>query len=167
MEVVIAVAVLGMLFVMIVSSYYQTGIQSEWTGYSLAAQSLTLQQIEQARSAPWDPANVSTNGGNSITNLTLSHLTYNSATSTWTGYTNNTLDVPIIGTNVIIATNYVSIQYLYVNNDSTVNAHVYLVRVDTVWPFFCRGHNLYFTNTTATLLAPDNQVPPGMAPTGE
>ena len=34
-----------------------------------------------------------------------------------------------------------------------------MVRVDTVWPFFYRGTNLYFTNTAATLLAPDNRDP--------
>jgi hypothetical protein len=32
-----------------------------------------------------------------------------------------------------------------------------MIRVDTVWPFFYRKDYSYFTNTSATLLAPDNR----------
>jgi type II secretory pathway pseudopilin PulG len=163
-EVIMALAIVAMLFGVIINSYIQAGMRAEWSGYSLAAQNLSIQQIELARSAPYDPSNTSTNASIGLTNLTLMGRAYNSATSTWTGYTNAPLDVPVIGTNTIMATNYVSVQLLTVT--SLALCQVYQVRVDTVWPFFMRGANAYFTNTSIVMLAPDNSVQAGQTPVG-
>jgi hypothetical protein len=58
-----------------------------------------------------------------------------------------------------MATNYVSIQLVNIDNSTVPPIQVQMVRVDTVWPFFYRTNNLLFTNTAATMLAPDNRNP--------
>ncbi len=116
MEVLIALIIVVMVFGAIISGYLSTAIRGEWTGYSLAAQSLGLQTIEQARSASWDIAM----GKNQITNLTLISRSWNASTLTLTGYKTNILDVPWKGTNAIFVTNYVTVRTFYENNSSTV-----------------------------------------------
>ena len=152
-EVVMAAAIIALVYGMIIKVYIQSGLRAEWSGYSLAAQSLATEQIEQARSAVWDPAN----NKNEITQLNLSMPSHDSSSDTWSGYTTNILDVPYVKTNYIIATNYISIQPFYLNNETNPPVQVYMIRVDTVWPFFYRKGNHYFTNTAATLLGPDNR----------
>lgn len=154
-EVVMAAGIIAMVYGMILCCYIQSGLRAEWAGYSLAAQSLATEQIEQARSAIWDPAM----GNNEVTNLNLSARSYDSSSRTWSGYNTAILDVPYRGTNYIIATNYVSIQLINLNNQTNPPIQVQMIRVDTVWPFNYRRLNLYFTNTAATLLAPDNRDP--------
>ena len=159
-EVVISAVIIALVFGTIINSYIQSGMRAEWSGYSLAAQSLATEQIEQARSAIWDLAGgTNATGVNDVTNLTLSSRSYDPATQTWYGYTTNILDVPYANTNFVIATNYVSIQMINIDNSAVPPIQVQMVRVDTVWPFFYRTNNLYFTNTAATLLAPDNRNP--------
>ncbi len=152
-EVVMAAAIIALVYGMIIKVYIQSGMRAQWTGYSLAAQSLATEQIEQARSAMWDPAM----NNNQITQLNLSMRSYNTTNQSWTGITTGILDVPYATTNYTIATNYVFIQPLYLNNQTNPPVQVHLIRVDTVWPFFYRSKNLYFTNTAATILAPDNR----------
>ena len=55
-EVVIALAIITMILASIIVAYTQAAYRAEWSGYSLAAESLAIKQIEQARSARWDPA---------------------------------------------------------------------------------------------------------------
>jgi hypothetical protein len=154
-EVVLAAGIIALVYGMIISCYIQSGLRAQWSGYSLAAQSLTVQQIEQARSAIWDPAM----NNNEVTNLNLEGRSYNSSSRTWSGYTTALLDVPYATTNYVTATNFVSIQLIDLNNETNPPVQVQMIRVDTVWPFFYRSLNLYFTNTAATLLAPDNRDP--------
>ena len=152
-EVVVAVGVMALVYGMVLNSYIQSGIMAQWSGYSLAAQSLSVQQIEQARAASWDPAN----NKNFITNIFLLSRSNNISSQTWTGYATNILDVPYAGTNVTMATNFVTIQYITLNNDAANPVYVYMIRVDTVWPFFYGNRRNYYTNTTATYFAPDNR----------
>ena len=159
-EVVVAAAVIALVYGMIINCYIQSGMRAEWSGYSLAAQSLANEQIEQARSAIWDLAGgTNATGYNEVTQLNLFSRSYDPATKTWSGYTTNILDVPYASTNFVMATNYVSIQLINVDNSTIPPIQVQMVRVDTVWPFFYRTNNLLFTNTAATLLAPDNRNP--------
>ena len=158
-EVVIAAGIIALVYGMILRCYIQSGLRAQWSGYSLAAQSLAIQQIEQARAATWDPAAGTNNIKNEVTNLNLSGRSYNSVSQTWSGYNTNILDVPYATTNFITVTNYVSIQLINLNNQTIPLVQVYMIRVDTVWPFFYRSGNHYFTNTVATLLAPDNRDP--------
>jgi hypothetical protein len=151
-EVVMAIAISMILFGGIIVGYTVTCRRAEWSGYSLAAQALAVQQIEQARAAVWY-----SNGINQITNLNL--LGWANTGGVVTGYTTNTLDIPISGTNnVVYATNFVTIRMI--NNIGGVAAvAVQMVRVDTVWPFSAGKARKLYTNTVATYLAPDNRDP--------
>jgi len=151
-----ATAVIGMVYGLIIQGYMQAGLRAQWSGYSLAAQSLATQQIEQARAGMWDPVI-----GNEVTNLSMSSRSYNSTNQTWTGYTTAYLDIPYASTNYTVATNYISVQLIYLDSPANM-IPVQIIRVDTVWPFSYRAGNLYFTNTSATLLAPDNRDPTTM-----
>jgi hypothetical protein len=156
MEVVISTAIVALVFAGIINAYIQTGLRLEWTGYSLAAQSLALETIEQARSTVWDPTQFPP--VNEIYNLNLmgTNNTITSSNSIWSGYSTNTLDIPVPngGTNVL-ATNYVQVVLSYVSTFSNVQMEV--VQVQTVWPFIRYGNNVYFTNTMATIITPDNR----------
>src|ERR1035441_9607134 len=148
-EVVISLAIVTLLFNGILTAYIQSNRQAEWAGYSLAAQAIGIQQIEQARSAVWD-FNV-----NQLTNLNLQSWTFNAATQMGTGYTTNVLDVPISGTNIVIATNYVSLKML--NLTGLPNIQVQMVTVDTVWPFQSYTGRRVFTKRTASYIGPDSR----------
>ena len=151
-EVVISTAIVALVFAGIIKAYIQTGLRLEWTGYSLAAQSLALETIEQARSTLWDPTQYPP--VNEIYNLNL--MGTNTIGTTWTGYSTNTLDIPVPnGGTPVLATNYVSVQMSCVSTYSNVQMEV--VTVQTVWPFIRYGNNVYFTNTIATIITPDNR----------
>jgi len=152
-EVVISAAIVGLVFGGVINCYIQTGVRIEWTGYSLAAQSLASQVVEQTRSASWDPAQATP--VNNLTNLNLTAANYDSSTRTYTGYTTSILDVPYSGTNVVPATNFVTVQMIYVNGDAKVQMQ--FIQVNTVWPFYYRKGNLYFTNSVSTMVAPDDR----------
>ena len=155
MEVLIALLIVVMVFGAIINGYISTSIRCQWTGYSLAAQSMGIQAIEEARSAKWDI------GVNEITNLAMSGFSYNSTTLTATGYTTNILDVPMKASNPILATNFISIRMFNENNSSTLPIQLQMIRVDTVWPFvgWSKFSLTYYTNTVCTLIAPDNRDP--------
>lgn len=153
-EVVIAAAIVAVVFGGIINGYIQAGKRAEWTGYSLAGQSMAQQYIEEARSAIWDPSQ--TPPVNEITNLNLMGLAYTSSNLTWTGYQTNILDIPYSSSNYILATNYVTITL----DNITTNIQAEFLRVDTVWPFGHWNKSInYFTNTVCTLISPDNRDP--------
>jgi prepilin-type N-terminal cleavage/methylation domain-containing protein len=157
-EVVMAIAIVALVFAGIIKAYIQTGQRLEWTGYSLAAQSLAIETVEQARSSLWDPAQ--TPQVNEITNLSLNNWTYTTSTngSYWSGFCTNILDVPYESSNnFVMATNWVKIQMITVSNYANVQVEV--LQVQTAWPFKLRANNLYFTNTVTTIIAPDNRAP--------
>ncbi len=153
-EVVVATAIVGLVFGGIINCYIQSGLRMEWTGYSQAAPALAGAGLEQATAATWDPAQIPP--VNSLTNLNLQGANYNSSTATYTGYNTAILDVPYSGTNFTMATNYITVQLLD-GVGGQAQVQMQFVRVDTVWPFFIRGRNVCFTNTVATLMAPDDR----------
>jgi len=156
-EVVISIAVTGLVFAGILNGYVQSSRNAEWSGYSLAAQAVAVQQIEQGRSAVWDYSTGT--GKNELTNLNLINLQYDSTTKTATGYSWSTLDLPYSGTNVVRATNYVTVRMLYFNNNANPPVQLQMMQVDTVWPFNVGTAARYFTNSVATYFAPDNRDP--------
>ena len=151
-EVVISLAIAALLFGGIITAYTVTTRRAEWTGYSLAAQSLAVQQLEQARSAVWDPGD----DKNEITNLNLLSWTYNNSTKVGKGYSWANLDLPVSGTNFVRATNFVTITML-TNVTGAPGVNLQMVRVDTVWPYTGSGGTHFFTNSLCTYLAPDNR----------
>jgi len=154
-EVAIAMAIVTMIFAGIILAYTQAAYRAEWTGYSLAAESLAVKQIEQARSARWDPASVGPTGTpiNQLYQLNLLGSNYNSGSQTLTGYSWTNLDLPSNGTNVLRATNYVTVKPV----SGTSNGSNISVRVDTVWAFRWRATTKLYTNTILTYIAPDNK----------
>lgn len=132
-EVVIAMALIGLLTGSIITAYVQTARRAEWSGYSLAAQALNMQQLEQARAARWDKRSLPpVDETLEIPNMTAA-----------------VLDLPVSGDNVIWATNYFTVNTLTLSTTPLVE--VKAIRVDTVWPF----RDQLFTNTTVTYRAPD------------
>jgi prepilin-type N-terminal cleavage/methylation domain-containing protein len=150
-EVVVALAIVTLLFSGILSAYIQSSRQAEWAGYSLAAQAVGIHQIEQARSGVWDCSI----GKNEVTNLNLLAWSYNPVTGVGTGYVTNVLDLPVSGTNLVIVTNFVTVKTLGLTGFT--NVQVQMVAVDTVWPFPTSTGMRLFTNRTASYLGPDNR----------
>ena len=130
-EVVMSSALAAMSMAGIIYGYIQSAKFAEFTGYSLAAQSMALQRVEQCRATKWDP---------------LGYPPVDELVSTNFGTQVNILDIPISGTNIVYATNYTFITTL------STNPPLKMVRVDCVWPFLGRG---LFTNSTLTYRAPD------------
>ena len=142
-EVVVCIALTTLLFSGLICGYIGASYRAEWTGYSLAAQGLAIQQIEQAKAAKWDPW--AADAPCDITNVQKT--------------TGATLDLPMNTgtTNAVWATNYTTIRTL-VPVDSVVGTNlvsVIQVRVDTVWPFLWHGTRYYYTNTIVDYFAPD------------
>jgi len=132
-EVVMCIAIVALMFGGIIAAYIQGAYRAEWAGYNLAAQSLAMQQLEQAKTAVWD------NSHDEFTNLLLQ--------------TSAVLDLPINGANVVYATNYVLVTTNQVS--SSPDIFVKFVKVDTVWPYVRKDSVLYYTNTVADYFAPD------------
>lgn len=150
-EVVIAIAIVATVLSGMLVAYSQATRRAQWAGYQLAAQALAIQSLEQARSGVWDQSlNL-----NQLTNLTLSGRS--NAGGVMTGYTWTNLDLPISGTNVVRATNFVSVSMLYLNGSTNPPVQVQMIRVDTVWPFLWGNVNRLYTNTISTYCAPDNR----------
>jgi type II secretory pathway pseudopilin PulG len=150
-EVVVSIAIAAIVFGGTISAYIQTTRRAEWSGYSLAAQSLAIQQLEQARSAIWDTAL----GKNEVTNLALNNFTHPSA-NVWKGSSWTNLDIPVSGGNFTRATNIVTITMI-TNVGGVPAVSLQMVRVDTVWPFKVGNKYLLYTNSMSTYLAPDNR----------
>jgi hypothetical protein len=168
-EVVISIALSVILFMAIVNGYVLAGLREEWSGYSLAAQTLSYQMLEQSRSAVWDPTwtgFTNVNGRVDINGLSnaVNAVSWSLSGNTFTVALTNLLDVPWKGTNYVIATNYVTVTTV---NETGVTANpvtLQMIRVDTVWPFLGWGNRMrrYYTNTSVTYVAPDNRSPQSM-----
>ncbi len=134
-EVVVCLGIVALMFGGIICAYIQGAQRAEWAGYNLAAQALAMQQIEQAKTAMWDSSH------NEFTNI---------LSKTW-----GCFDIPISGTNRIYATNYVQVTSNLVSTSPAL--YIYMVKVDTVWPYTRAGQRVYYTNTLADYYAPDDQ----------
>lgn len=134
-EVTIAIAISALVFAGVIYGYVATADHAEWSAYSLAAHSLAIQGVEQARAAQWDPQAWPKIDELGVTNYT----------QVWA------LDVPVSGGNPVLATNYVS-----VTSVSTVPP-LRQIRADCVWVLPSRGATTRgpFTNTVVTLRASD------------
>ncbi len=131
MEVLMSILIVALVISGIVAGFMQTEKQAEWSAYNLAAQSLAMQPIEQARGAKWDPYAVPPS--NELTNLPVR--------------TTNVLDIPISGQNIVYATNVTTVRQV-----PGFGPKLMEISVVTTWPFFNRGT---FTNTVVTYRAPD------------
>jgi prepilin-type N-terminal cleavage/methylation domain-containing protein len=133
-EVMVALLIIALTFGAVINTYVRATDRAEWSGYSLAAQSLAQQGIEQVRAAKWDPQNWPVVDELGVTNFSQIEQ----------------LDIPASG-GPIYATNYISV--------TTVSTSPQLrqLRADCVWMLVSRGSAISgpFTNTAVTLRAPD------------
>ena len=130
-EVVMSIAIAAVAIVGSVTGYVSSAYRAEWSAYSLAANSLALQRMEQTRAAKWD---------------TQAYPMVDRLISANFGVTNSILDVPLTKTNIVYATNYTTITTL------SANPPLKMVRVDCVWAYLNHGR---FTNTVICYRAPD------------
>lgn len=149
LEVVVSILLTGVVFAGILTGYITSARRAEWNGYSLAAEGLNMQQMEQIRAARWDTQTV-TSMSDQSTNLNL--IGWSQSGGIWKGYTYTNLDTPFNTTNmstIVMATNYVTMFTLTLATNPPTS--IKMIKADTVWKF--RGK--YFTNSIATYRAPD------------
>ena len=133
-EVLVAIAVITLTFAVVVYGYLRTADRAEWSCYSLAAQSLAMQGVEQARAAKWDPQAWPVVDDLGVTNFMQEEE----------------LNVPVAG-QPVVATNYISVTTV------SVNPPLRELRADCVWALKSRPARIAgpFTNTAVTLRAAD------------
>src|SRR5438045_2651048 len=125
-EIVIASAI-GMITIgASIYGYIMVAKRAEWTGYSLAANSLAIQRLEQARSCKWDPLAFP-----EIDELFSSNFRPQMTV----------LDLPMSGTNIVYGTNFTTIATIQ------VYPPLKMIRVDCCWNFM---NKRVFTNTVTT-----------------
>jgi type II secretory pathway component PulJ len=130
-ETVVSLAVSMIMLSGLISGFLQSAQTSEWSSYSLSAQSQALRGVEQVRAAKWDPL-----GFPSVDQITSGNFPVRV----------EILYIPMRGNNIAYVTNYTTITT--VSSDPPLK----MVRVDAVWGFFHRG---LFTNSAFTYRAPD------------
>jgi prepilin-type N-terminal cleavage/methylation domain-containing protein len=134
-EVVVALAIACLVFSGIIYGYSFTANCAQWSTYSLAAQSLAQQGVEQARAAKWDPRAWPPVDELGTTNLVQQEL----------------LDVPTAAGASVWATNYITVR------DLSQSPPIRELRADCVWMLDSRtAQNCGpFTNTLVTLRTAD------------
>lgn len=132
-EMVICFAIMGLVIGGVLTAYTNSAKFTERAGYNLAAQAQAVQVLERVRAALWDTQTVPVTDWTS--NLPLC--------------TTNILDLPVSGTNVIWATNYLSISNIVVN--AGLNVQIKMISVTTTWPW--NGGTQ--SNTVVAYRAPD------------
>jgi type II secretory pathway pseudopilin PulG len=152
-EIVISLAIIVLVLGSVILAYIGSSYRAQWSGYNLAAQALAMQQLEYARAAKWDVLNLGSSSVDEVTQLNLTAWSSANGGSTWTGYTTNTLDLPISGTNCVWATNYCTVTYA--TNNTTSSNLVHVVQVQTVWPFLWYNKTYLYTNTLVDYISPD------------
>ncbi len=128
-EVVMSMAIGGLIVAGVATGFIQCMRQAEWSSYSLAANSLAMQRMEQTRAGVWDQA-----------------AGIDQVKDPFFPAEAQILDIPINQSNIAYATNYTTITTV------STNPPLRMVRVDTVWRCMDRGP---FTNTIVTYRAPD------------
>ena len=130
-EIVISIAISGVSISAIVAGYLYSARAAEWSAYSLAANSLAMQRLEQCRAAKFDVL---------TTPITDELVPGNFPNQ------EQVLDVPRSSGNIAYATNYTTITLV------ATNPPLKMIQVDCVWRFKNEG---LFTNSLITYRAPD------------
>lgn len=127
-----SVVIITMFFATVVIGYTRAAEYAQWSGYSLAAQALSMKQLEEFRTVLWDTQStpVIDNTTNIPTVLVLP------------------LDIPVTGTNVIYATNTATVTAI-TNGTSVVK----MIVINTTWTLPLTGQ--HYTNTMVDYRSPD------------
>jgi len=132
-EVVVAIAIATLAFGGVIFGYVLTADRAQWSAYSLAAQSLAMQGVEQARAAKWDPKAWPAVDELGVTNFTEVDV----------------LDVPVTGQSVL-ATNNISVTVI--SQDPPLRQ----LRADCVWSLRSgRRSRGPYTNSVITIRTAD------------
>ena len=132
-EVVVAIAIATLSFGGVIYGYVLSTDRAHWSAYSLAAQSLAMQGVEQVRAAKWDPKAWPAVDELGITNYTELDV----------------MDVPVSG-QPVLATNYISVTLV------SLDPPLRQLRADCVWSLASgRRTRGPFTNTVITLRTAD------------
>ncbi|HKQ36530.1 MAG TPA: prepilin-type N-terminal cleavage/methylation domain-containing protein [Verrucomicrobiae bacterium] len=128
-EMVVAMAIAGITVAGVASGFVQVFFQGQSSAYSLAAHSLAMRGLEQARAAKWDPAGKDELGSN----------------TNWPPQF-EILDLPMSGNNITYGTNRVSVTTI------STKPPLRQIKVECTWSFLNRR---VFTNSIVTYRAPD------------
>ena len=131
METLVSMMIVAIVVTATINGYILSTNRAEWSAQSLAAHSLAIQRIEQARAATWN-----TSGEDVVDEIIPANFPAITAV----------LDLPISGTNAVTATIYTRITSI------SASPPLKMVRVDCVWPYRNRG---LFTNTLMTYRSPE------------
>jgi len=138
-ETLIAFLVVGIAVGALVSGFVSSMRMAESSAYSLAANTLAVQGLEQTRAAKWDA--VSWPNVDEVVSSNFPPTVY-------------VLDTAKSGTNVVYATNFVTISTI------STNPLLKMIRIDCVYRFLNHG---LFTNTVvsyrATETGQQNAIP--------
>jgi len=129
-EVVISTAIAALTIAGIMYGYVMSARRAEWSGYSLAAHSAAVQMLERTRAAKWDPA-----ADPVVDKLVATEFPDEVVL----------MDLPVVGTNAVYATNKITITTV------STNPPVKMIRVDCTWKL--SGTKVY-TNTIVAYRSP-------------
>ena len=129
-EVVVAMAICALTIGGVAMGNLTATKRAEWSSYSAAAQSAALQQLEQARVAPWDP--LALPASDELVRANFPDSTVE-------------LALPGAGGAVALATNVTTITTL------SIDPPIRMIRVDSSWSILSLGT---FTNTVTTFRSP-------------
>lgn len=129
METLVAMMIVAIVVSATINGYILSTNRADWSAQSLAAHSLALQRLEQVRAATWNLS-----GETDVDNVTAANFPD----------VKSVLDLPVSGTNAVVAMTYTTITTV------SANPPLKMIRVDCVWPYRHRG---LFTNTVTTYRA--------------
>ena len=130
-EVVVAFGISALALGGLVSGYIMASKKIEWSARSMAAQIQAAGRIEQTRAALWD---------------TLADPPTDQLATTNFPALIQPLDLPNVGTNVVLATNWITITQI------SANPPLKMIRSDCVWQSPTGG---IFTNGATAYRSPD------------
>lgn len=131
-EVLIAMAISMLSLAGIIYGYIGSCKRAEWSAYSMAAESLAMQRLEQTRASKWD-----LDAFPQVDELIATNFPIQT----------NILDVPASGTNITWATCTTVITMV------SATPPLKQIRVDCVWQ---AKNGRWFTNTVVTYRGADN-----------
>ena len=132
LEALIAVVILSITISAAIYGYLESSRVAEFSSYSLAANNLAMQKIEQTRACKWD-----TQASPAVDELVPSNFPAEI----------ELLDVPVVGTNATFATNFTTI------TEVSKNPPLKLIRADCVWALMQDGQ--LYTNSFHVYRSPD------------
>ena len=130
-ETMVSITILGLVFAGTLLTYTRAEQRAEWSGYSLAAQSLCEKTMEQFHAVLWDTQETPVYNGTLIIPLNSTNL----------------LDIPVSGTNAVYATTTATITSFTQAGPS----YYEMITVNTFWSW--EGQT--FTNSLVAYRAPD------------